>query len=143
MAAVAYSLFDLVFKNLLPDCSSHPLELAILFHAGLCLGLFLDYISNFLPPVLTLSFSASMFRNPGSVVLLIVLFLVFFAICALFIFKHRQQHTLLPLLIGYSIITPCYFVLGALLDLSSHIHHHMTALYLLPVVNVKCRTALF
>lgn len=65
-------------------------------------------------------------------------------IAGYFLWQHRNQHTLLPILQFYAISIPVYVLIPAILgNLVLHVHHYIIALYLLPATRLRTRFSLF
>ena len=142
--ATLYTFYTLFLYLVIPNPSLFPFELSILYQGGLWLGLYLDLISNFLPAIPTISFSSSMLRaKTESLLLLFGLFALILILIVYFIVHHRRQHTLAPLLLGYAILIPSYLILAKMTGLLIHLHHYMSALFLIPGVAIKTRPSIF
>lgn len=144
-AATIYTLFTLVFEDILPTPGEFPIEYGILYFGGLSLGLYFDIISNYLPSLLSLSFSSQMFRNgAGATTFLICIFVVISLCGAYFVVFHRRGHTLQNIIGGYLLVIPVYALLPIVLGgLLLHVHHYIAAIFLIPITRMETRAAMF
>jgi hypothetical protein len=140
--AVMYSLYKLFLEEFLPDPKQYPVEMIVLFFGGLWLGLYLDFLFELLPPLPPMSFDSQMFRNPGGATVLIAVFVFIGVLVCYYLYKQRQQHQMLNLLLSYGSGFPIYFLFRHYFQLVFHLHHYISALLLIPPVMVKNRFSL-
>jgi hypothetical protein len=134
--AVLYVYDQFVFKYSLPLPGRFPFELSILWMGGLWTAIHIEFISSALPPMPSLSFSANMLRNPGSVGLVIAVFVVLVGTLVYAVHHHWKQDTLFPYIYSYAFLGILYAILPRMVGLAIHlasifyISHEIASLHL-------------
>jgi hypothetical protein len=141
--AVMFSLYKIFLEDFFPEPNQYPVEFIVLFLGGLWVGLYLDFLFELLPPLPPMSFDSEMFRNPSGVVVLISVLIFIGALVFYYLYKQRQQHQMVNLLLSYGPGFPIYILFRYYFQLVFHLHHYISALLLIPPVMVKNYLSLF